>query len=92
MAGSFFGLKPFISKYVRKRRGPGNVYALVGKTGRVTEAVDNLKNEGRVLIEGEEWKAKSPTSEVLGLGESVEVLTAYGTVVIVKRTPLKFRR
>jgi membrane protein implicated in regulation of membrane protease activity len=92
MAGDFFGLKPFISKYVRSRRGPGNVYALIGKTGRVTEPVDNLKNEGRVLIDGVEWKAKSPTNEILSLGENVEVLTAYGTVVIVKRTPLKLKR
>jgi membrane protein implicated in regulation of membrane protease activity len=57
---SFFGVRPFILKYGHKKSGDlkTNVDALVGKSGKVTVTIDNFQNQGRVTVEGDDWKAE----------------------------------
>jgi len=83
---AFFGIRPFMLKYFHKKsnRVKTNVEALIGKIGRVTEAIDPAKNEGRIVVEGDDWKAETRDGEVVPMGEKVEVLQVDSTILIVK--------
>ncbi len=83
---SFFGVRPFILRYGHRKSGDlkTNVHALVGKTGKVTVTIDNSLNQGRVMVEGDDWKAESENNEILTAGEKVEILKVDSTILIVK--------
>jgi membrane protein implicated in regulation of membrane protease activity len=86
---SFFGARPFMLKYAHRKsdKVKTNVDALIGKIGRVNTTIDNSRNEGRVTIEGDDWRAEAETNETINAGEKVEVLKINSTILIVK--PLK---
>lgn len=83
---SFFGARPFILKYGHKKSGDlkTNVDALVGKIGKVTVTIDNFNNQGRLTIEGDDWKAESENHEIINVGERVEILEVDSTILKVK--------
>jgi membrane protein implicated in regulation of membrane protease activity len=58
---------------------------LVGQTGVVLIEVDNSKNEGRVRMNQEEWRAESLGGEVIGVGTRVVVAGTTGTRLVVRR-------
>jgi membrane protein implicated in regulation of membrane protease activity len=83
---SFFGVRPFILKYGHKKSGDlkTNVHALVGKIGKVTVTIDNSQNQGRIIVEGDDWKAETENNEILNAGEKVEILRVDSTILTVK--------
>lgn len=83
---SFFGIRPFILKYGHKKSGDlkTNVDALVGKIGKVTETIDNFENQGRVKVEGDDWKAETENNEIINVGEKVEIIKVNSTILTVK--------
>lgn len=83
---AFFGARPFFIKYCYKGSCAvkTNVDALVGKTGRVTEAVDPATGFGRVLVGGDDWKAVAEDGAVIEKGTPVEVVRVEGVKVFVK--------
>ena len=83
---SFFGVRPFILKYGFKKSGDlkTNVDALVGKIGKVKVTIDSSKNEGRITVEGDDWKAETENNEIINAGENVEILKINSTILIVK--------
>lgn len=60
------------------------VQALIGRRGRVTEAVGGERSPGRVRLGGEEWRAVTRDGRDLEIGEDVEVLSVEAATVIVK--------
>jgi len=82
----FFAIRPFMLKYAHRKNGQigTNVDALIGKTAKVTVTIDNSKNEGRVVFEGDDWRAETENSEILEPGSKVEILKVDSTVLIVK--------
>lgn len=85
---SFFGVRPLMLKYAHKKsdKVKTNVDALLGKIGRVTVAIDNSKDEGRVVVEGDDWRAQSVNDVIINAGEKVEILKINSTVLTVKLT------
>ncbi len=83
---SLLGVRPFILKYGYKQSGDlkTNVDALVGKIGKVTVTIDNAQNQGRVTVEGDDWKAESENNEILNVGERVEIIKVMSTILKVK--------
>jgi membrane protein implicated in regulation of membrane protease activity len=83
---SFFGVRPFILRYGHRKSGDlkTNVHALVGKTGKVTVTINNSLNQGRIIVEGDDWKAESENNEILNAGEKVEIIKVDSTILIVK--------
>jgi membrane protein implicated in regulation of membrane protease activity len=83
---SFFGVRPFILKYGHRKSGDlkTNVDALVGKVGKITITIDNNQNQGRVTVEGDDWKAESENNEILNAGEKVEIIKVNSTILTVK--------
>lgn len=83
---AFFGIRPIMRKYGDKEKINTNVDALVNKIGKVTVAIDNSQNQGRVTIEGDDWKAESENNEIINVGERVQILKINSTILIVKPT------
>ena len=83
---SFFGVRPFMLKYAHKKSDnvKTNIDALVGKVGRVTVTIDSSQNQGRVIVEGDDWRAETENNEMINEGERVEVLKINSTILIVK--------
>lgn len=83
---SFFCIMPFMMKYAHKKsiNVKTNANALVGKIGRVAVTIDNSRNQGRAIVEGDDWKVETENDEIVNEGEKVEVLKVNSTILIVK--------
>lgn len=77
--------RPIAVKYFNKEREKTNFNSVIGKQAVVTEAINNLKGTGQVIVDGKEWSARS---EVEGLtfeeGEIVTIVRIQGVKLIVK--------
>ena len=61
---------------------PSRTEILLGKKGQVTEWIDPVSGKGRVIVEGQDWAAKSEKSILSG--QSVLVEGADGIVLQVR--------
>ncbi len=78
-------LRPWALKRFNKRRAKTNIDALVGKTVRITEAVNSYENTGRGVLDGMEWAVRSLDNDVFfGVGDQVCVVRLDGVKLIVK--------
>ena len=81
----------FIIRPILLKRGDNeekiktNTDALIGRTGTVVEAIDNNTQKGRVLIDGDQWKAYSNTTEFIPENTKVEVTSIDSTILTVKK-------
>ncbi|MBP8724565.1 MAG: NfeD family protein [Saprospiraceae bacterium] len=83
---AFFGVRPIMLRYGH-RKGEmlaTNVDALVGRKARVVVAIDNQKGEGRVAVDGDDWKAETATGELVEKGSWVRILRVESTLLIVE--------
>ena len=62
-----------------------NTEALIGRVGSVSETIDNSSKSGRVLIDGDQWKALSYNNEIIELNDQVEVISIDSTIITVKK-------
>lgn len=83
---AFFTVRPIMLKYFHSKSSKikTNADALVGKKGRVVETIDFDKNQGRVVVEGDDWRAETENNETIKAGEKIEVVAVNSTVLIVK--------
>ena len=81
-------LRPLAKKYVDPRRVPTNADRVVGAEGVVTEAIDNLKAQGQVRVDGAPWTARTePDAPPIPAGTAVRVLRIEGVKLIVSPIP-----
>lgn len=89
----FFGIsiilliftRPVALTYINKNRVATNSESLIGAEAKVVEEIDNLNNQGTVVINGQEWTARSASNEVLEVGCIVTVVKISGVKAIVER-------
>lgn len=80
----FFKLKNVYSRFLKPHSHPRmNADALVGKTGRVTERIVPSLDQGRVIVDGEDWWVSSRTGEEVEVGEQVIVVEVQSAKLIV---------
>ena len=58
--------------------------SIPGKSGVVTETIDNLKAEGQVMVDGTVWTARSQNGDTIEEGKVVKVLAVEGVKLIVE--------
>ena len=80
-------LWPLSKKYLKPRLTATNVDSVIGSTGYVTAAVDNIHGQGQVKLGAMEWKARSTTGEAIPEETLVRVDRIEGVKVFV--TPVK---
>lgn len=61
-----------------------NIEVLVGKAAIVTEAIDNVRGTGRVVVSGDYWAARSEDGLNIEKDKSVTVVRVEGVKVVVK--------
>lgn len=84
---SLVGIRPFLLRHLQ-RAGTEirtNVDALAGRVGVVSERIDPATGKGRVLVEGEDWRAASLMDAALEPGTRVMVVRVEGTMLYVDK-------
>ena len=76
-------LRPIVRRYLVPKITPTNVDSLVGTTGLVTEAIDNVTASGQVKLGAMEWTARSTTGENIPQGALIRVDRIEGVKVYV---------
>lgn len=81
----FIGVKPMMTKYAyRKKAINTNASGLVGKLGKVMEAIDEKNNTGCVAIDGDQWKSVAVSGQLIPVGEKVRVVAIDSIVLTVE--------
>jgi membrane protein implicated in regulation of membrane protease activity len=85
---SFAFLRPLMAKYIyrRSKEIKTNTDVLIGKTGRVTDAIDPAAGKGRAMVGGDDWRARTSNNQPLPAGTAVTVIGMDGITVIVEKT------
>ncbi|MCR5365665.1 MAG: NfeD family protein [Prevotella sp.] len=78
-------VRPVALRYLHKNEPnkPSNADALLGRTGRVTEPIIAGAN-GYVQIDGDLWKAVSPSTTDIPVGTTVRVIGRESTIITVE--------
>lgn len=66
-------LWPFVKKFIKPNVVKTNVDAIVGTTGYVTAAIDNVSATGQVKLGAMEWTARSTAGNPIPTGTLVRV-------------------
>ena len=76
-------VRPVALRYLHKNEPnkPSNADALLGRTGKVTEAI-RVGESGYVQIDGDLWKAVSEKD--IAVGETVRVISRESTIITVE--------
>jgi len=83
---AFIFIRPIMLKFFQgKNARQTNADALINKTGRVVETIDNKAGTGRVVINGDNWKAISSNNEIINEGKIVTVLEINSIILTVKK-------
>lgn len=73
--------KKFNSGHIRT-----NAQTLIGEEAVVLEPIDNLQSKGRVMIQGQEWSARSvDDKEKFNKDDVVQVMSISGVKLMVRR-------
>ncbi len=80
-------LRPLVRRYVTPKLTATNVDSVIGSTGLVSVAIDNVAASGQVKLGGMVWTARSTSGTVIPEGTYVKVDKIEGVKAFV--TPIK---
>lgn len=79
-----FLTRPFAAKYINRSAVKTNVDSLIGKEARVTAEIDNRRETGTAVVNGQEWTARAlEDDKVYPEGMMVEIKKIVGVKLIV---------
>ncbi|MBO4696677.1 MAG: NfeD family protein [Lachnospiraceae bacterium] len=80
-----FFVRPSALRRFNRRRTRTNVEAVIGRTVRIVEKVDNLADTGRARLDGMEWAAVSINDDqTLSVGEFAVVERVEGVKLVLR--------
>ncbi|MBO7219660.1 MAG: NfeD family protein [Alistipes sp.] len=84
---AFALIRPALKKLLsrNKKEVPTNADALIGRHAIVSEAINPATQQGRVAIDGDDWKAVSEDNTPIEKGSQVEVVSRNSIVLTVKK-------
>ena len=77
--------RPIVSNVLHVKKTSTNADRVIGMVGIVTIPINNIVGEGRVMVNGLEWAARSDDGAPVDKGESVLIKAIEGVKVIVER-------
>lgn len=77
--------RPVASNVLRVKKTSTNADRIIGMIGVVTQSIDNINGQGRVLVNGLDWAARSDDGAPIEANESVLIKSIEGVKVIVER-------
>ena len=79
--------RPWAVKHLDTKTEKTNAEALVGQSALVLEEIDNMKETGRVKINGMEWTARTGESGItIPAGDMAQIIDISGVKLIVEKT------
>lgn len=75
--------RPLVKKMIDKKAEPTNADMVIGKTGIVTEKIDNLIPSGLVKVNGAIWTARAADDSVIEENEKVIIKEIRGVKLLV---------
>lgn len=76
-------LRPILKKFVNPKLEKTNIDAVIGSTGKVLCAIDNIEETGRVKLGGLEWAARSSSGAKIPENTVIRVDRIEGAKVFV---------
>ncbi len=76
-------LRPLVRKYLTPKLTATNVDSVIGSTGRVIDAIDNVSAAGQVKLGAMFWTARSTSGDPIPAGTLVTVDRVEGVKVFV---------
>lgn len=74
-----------LAKKIEPQTVATNVYTIIGKKATVSTAIDNIKGQGQVKVDGDMWSARNEVDEIIPEGSTVEILRIEGVKTVVKK-------
>ena len=91
---AFFGVtfvlliftRPFAVRFINTQREKTNYEGIIGKTIRIAERVDNIRQTGMAVVNGQEWTVRAEDEqEILEPETLAKVVNISGVKLIVKK-------
>ena len=76
--------RPLAVEFLNKDRTRTNAESLLGKTAVVIQDIDNLRAQGQVSVDGQEWSARSIGEGAIPRDAHVEIVEISGVKLMVK--------
>ena len=78
--------RPWAAKHLNQNRLKTNYESKIGEIIKITERVDNLKQTGKSIVDGQEWTVRSQNNnEILEKDELAKVIAVSGVKLIVEK-------
>ena len=78
--------RPFAVRFINTQREKTNYEGIIGKTIRIAERVDNIRQTGMAVVNGQEWTVRAEDEqEVLEPETLAEVVNISGVKLIVRK-------
>lgn len=75
--------RPLVLKYFNPKRTRTNYEGVIGKEALVTITINNINAEGQVIVDGQEWSARSQLGNTIEKGTKVMVQSIQGVKLFV---------
>lgn len=75
--------RPLVLKYFNPKRTRTNYEGVIGKEALVTITINNINAEGQVIVDGQEWSARSQLGNTIEKGTKVTVQSIQGVKLFV---------
>lgn len=76
--------RPILRKFILKKHEATNADAFIQKEGIVLEAIDNIRNTGRIKADGLSWAAQSETGIIIPENTKIIIVRIQGVTAFVK--------
>lgn len=78
--------RPFAVKFINTDRVKTNYEGIIGKTIRIAERVDNIRQTGMAVVSGQEWTVRAESDdEILEPDMLAKVVNISGVKLIVRK-------
>lgn len=78
--------RPWAAKHLNQKRLKTNYESKIGEVIKITERVDNLRQTGKSIVDGQEWTVRSQDNDVtLEKDELAKVIAVSGVKLIVEK-------
>lgn len=79
-----FFTRPIILKYFNPKREKTNYERVIGLEGIVLSTIDNMNFKGKVMVNNQEWSARSNDNQIIEEGKKVIIKEISGVKLIVE--------
>ena len=78
--------RPWALKYIESRKIATNYEEVIGKTVRIIQEVDNVRETGKAIYNGMEWTARAKVdTETFSMDEQARVVGVQGVKLILEK-------